>query len=127
MKQAIVCCVLLLGLVTLSWGQDSPVPHAPLLDTLGEYHRPVTTTSRLAQSYFDQGLRLIYGYYFTEAVASFREAIRLDPNCAMAQTKSGRLLGDRREWRSRTAQQRTHWRIARSVIAWAISPEITNF
>ncbi len=84
MKHAIVCCVLLLGLVTLSWGQDSPVSHAPLLDTLGEYHRPVTTASRLAQSYFDQGLRLIYGYYFTEAVASFREAIRLDPNCAMA-------------------------------------------
>ena len=84
MKQAIVCCLLLSGLVTSSWGQDSAVSHAPLLDTLGEYHRPVTTTSRLAQSYFDQGLRLIYGYYFTEAVASFREAVRLDPNFAMA-------------------------------------------
>jgi len=84
MKRSIVCCVLLLGLATSGWGQSSPVSHAPLLDTLGEHHRPVTTDSRLAQSYFDQGLRFIYGYYFTEAVASFREAIRLDPNCAMA-------------------------------------------
>ncbi len=84
MKQAIVCCVFLVCLVTFSWGQGVPGSHAPLLDTLGEYHRPVTTTSPLAQSYFDQGLRMIYGYYFTEAVASFREAIRLDPNCAMA-------------------------------------------
>lgn len=84
MKQAVVCCVLFVGLVTFSWGQDSPGSHAPLLDTLGEYHRPISTTSPLAQSHFDQGLRMIYGDYFTEAVASFREAIRLDPNCAMA-------------------------------------------
>ena len=98
MKQMVVCGVLLMCLATPSWGQNSPVSHAPLLDTLGEYHRPVTTTSRLAQSYFDQGLRLIYGYYFTEAVASFREAIRLDPACAMAYWGMALAIGPNPNW-----------------------------
>jgi hypothetical protein len=38
----------------------------------------------MAQKYFDQGLRLIYGFNHDEAERAFREAIRLDPNCAMA-------------------------------------------
>jgi len=41
--------------------------------------------SRVAQRYFDQGLLFVYGYYFPEALASFQEAARLDPQCAMIQ------------------------------------------
>ena len=36
-----------------------------------------------AQTFFDQGLRLVYGFNHTEAIRSFKEAQRLDPQCAM--------------------------------------------
>src|SRR5690349_13793092 len=53
------------------------------LDGLGDYHRDVTTSSRDAQGFFDQGLRLIYAFNHDEAVRSFAEAGALDPDCAM--------------------------------------------
>lgn len=57
---------------------------APLLQNLGDYHFTVTTKSKLAQRYFDQGLILSYGFNHAEAVRAFREVARLDPDCAMA-------------------------------------------
>ena len=59
-------------------------PAPPLYTDLGTWTHPVTTTSREAQAYFDQGLRLCYGFNHAEAIRAFREAARLDPNCAMA-------------------------------------------
>jgi tetratricopeptide (TPR) repeat protein len=56
---------------------------AVLIEGLGSYHRPITTPSAVAQRYFDQGLLFVYGYYFSEALASFQEAARLDPACPM--------------------------------------------
>ncbi len=56
----------------------------PLFDNLGSHHHPVTTTSPQAQRYFDQGLRLVYAFNHDEATRAFKEAARLDPNCAMA-------------------------------------------
>ena len=56
---------------------------APLFNHIGHYHRPITTTSPLTQRYFDQGLIFFYGLNFKEATRSFKEAIRLDPQCAM--------------------------------------------
>jgi tetratricopeptide (TPR) repeat protein len=56
----------------------------PLLDGLGDLHHPVTTESKQAQRYFDQGLRLLFGFNHKEAIRSFRSAAQLDPNCAMA-------------------------------------------
>jgi hypothetical protein len=55
----------------------------PLYDDLGGYHYQVTTTVPLAQRYFDQGLRLYYAFNHAEAIRAFREAQRLDPQCAM--------------------------------------------
>jgi tetratricopeptide (TPR) repeat protein len=55
----------------------------PLYDNLGEYHRSIDTDEELAQSYFDQGLRLQYAFNHAEAIRSYREAVRLDPTCAM--------------------------------------------
>jgi len=65
---------------------SAPAPTAvtpPLFEDLGRYHRAITTTSPRAQAYFDQGLRLVYGFNHYEAQAAFREAARLDPGCAM--------------------------------------------
>jgi tetratricopeptide (TPR) repeat protein len=56
---------------------------AVLIEGLGKYHRVITTHSAVAQRYFDQGLLFVYGYYFSEALASFQEAARLDPACPM--------------------------------------------
>lgn len=51
---------------------------------LGSYTRPVTTTSKEAQAWFDRGLMWCYGYNHDEAVRCFRKATKHDPNCAMA-------------------------------------------
>lgn len=56
---------------------------APLFDDLGRHHHAITTKSAEAQRYFDQGLILVYGFNHAEAVRSFREAARLDPDAAM--------------------------------------------
>src|SRR5262249_22529936 len=37
-----------------------------------------------AQRYFNQGLCFLYAFNHDEAIRSFEEAARLDPNCAMA-------------------------------------------
>lgn len=52
---------------------------AALVEGTGVYSRPIDTSSPRAQAFFDQGLRLTWGYYFPEAAASFQEALRLDP------------------------------------------------
>src|SRR5437763_9483634 len=57
---------------------------APLFSGLGNLHHPVTTQSKLAQRYFDQGMILLYGFNHAEAIRSFDAVAQLDPNCAMA-------------------------------------------
>jgi tetratricopeptide (TPR) repeat protein len=54
-----------------------------LFDNLGNHHYAITTDVPLAQRYFDQGLRLYYGFNHAEAIRAFEEAARQDPNCAM--------------------------------------------
>jgi len=55
---------------------------AQLFDDLGTLNRPVGTASPEAQRYFDQGLRLAYGFNHDEATRSFARAAELDPGCA---------------------------------------------
>jgi tetratricopeptide (TPR) repeat protein len=54
-----------------------------LYDGLGRVHFPITTSSPEAQRYFDQGMAFAYGFNHAAAIASFKEAQRLDPSCAM--------------------------------------------
>ncbi len=58
--------------------ESPPDPVAPLYDNLGNIHFPITTSSEVAQKYFDQGLRLGYGFWWSEARRSFEEAVRQD-------------------------------------------------
>lgn len=60
-----------------------PAPGARLLPGTGNYRFRISTRSPLAQRFFDQGLVLAWGFNFAEAERSFREASRLDPECAM--------------------------------------------
>lgn len=59
-------------------------PIAPILKGLGENHFPVTTRKPESQQFFDQGLRLTYAFNHSEALRAFKEAVRLDPDNAMA-------------------------------------------
>ncbi len=66
----------------------------PLFAGLTEHFTyPVSTKSKEAQKYFDQGLMLSYGFNHSEAYRSFREAARQDPNCAMCYWGQGYVLG----------------------------------
>src|SRR3989449_5969886 len=71
---------LLVILVALD-GQPSDT--VPLYTDLGDHHVPITTPVSLAQRYFDQGMRLLYGFNHGEAIRSFNHAAQLDSNCAM--------------------------------------------
>ncbi|MEM7581970.1 MAG: hypothetical protein AAF560_01200 [Acidobacteriota bacterium] len=66
---------------------------APVLEGLGENHFKVTTRSERAQRFFDQGLKLTYGFNHQEALRSFKEVARLDPDCAMAYWGWALVLG----------------------------------
>ncbi len=57
-------------------------PGAPVFTGLGVHHIAITATPD-AQRFFDQGVNLVFGFNHAEAIRSFREATRLDPNCAM--------------------------------------------
>jgi tetratricopeptide (TPR) repeat protein len=81
------------SVLTTSWAQEtsgaapasSIAPAAaPLLEGLGDLRFPITTRSQRAQKFFDQGFRLAYGFNHAEAIRAFKEAARLDPDCAMA-------------------------------------------
>jgi tetratricopeptide (TPR) repeat protein len=55
----------------------------PLRSGIGSLHDPVTTGSKQAQAYYDQGICYLHSYVWIEAARSFNEAIRLDPKLAL--------------------------------------------
>jgi tetratricopeptide (TPR) repeat protein len=55
----------------------------PLYTNLGNHQHAITTSVPRAQEYFNQGMRLVFGFNHGEAIRAFREAQRLDPACAM--------------------------------------------
>lgn len=70
---------------------DQPI--APRLEGLGDYQFPVTTTNPDSQFFFNQGLNLTYAFNHSEALRAFKEAVRLDPNNAMAYWGWALVLG----------------------------------
>ncbi len=56
----------------------------PLFEGMGSHQRTVTTSSPLAQKYFDQGLVWMFAFNHDEAIRSYQQAAELDPDCAMA-------------------------------------------
>jgi len=65
----------------------------PLYNNLGILSYRITTKSPTAQRYFDQGLRLAYGFNHAEARNAFRAAQRHDPDCAMCAFGEALVLG----------------------------------
>ena len=57
---------------------------AELREGIGRAHDAVTTRSKDAQAFYDQGLAYSHSHIWTEAARSFHQALRLDPTLAMA-------------------------------------------
>ena len=51
---------------------------------IGTLTEKVSTSLQEAQAFYDQGLAYVHSYVWIEAIRSFHQALRLDPNLAMA-------------------------------------------
>jgi tetratricopeptide (TPR) repeat protein len=60
---------------------------------LGDYARPVTTSSPAAQLWFSRGLVWAYAFNHEEAVACFERVIEADPGCALGHWGLAYALG----------------------------------
>jgi tetratricopeptide (TPR) repeat protein len=83
---------------------DAPPPvfNAPIAlykpGVLGGFHRPISSRVPEAQSFFDQGFQLTYSFAKPEAVRSFREAEKRDPDCAICFWGEAWALGSNLNW-----------------------------
>jgi tetratricopeptide (TPR) repeat protein len=84
MRRTIVGQLMVLALTAVIVAPALAGEPAPLFEDLGSFHREVTTQSKEAQRYFDQGMTLYYGFNHEEAMNSFQAAAALDPDCAIA-------------------------------------------
>ncbi len=97
MKRLQIFIISLVFTVSIGWFSSTSgkvmQPTAPLFTGMGDHHHQISTKSTQAQRYFDQGLVLAYGFNHAEAARSFREAIKLDPECAMCNWGLAYVLG----------------------------------
>lgn len=92
--------VCLFTVATLALGVEGRHHHSThtsrgttLVDGLVDLKFPITTESREARDYFNQGLVLAYGFDHADAEVSFMEAARHDPEAAMAYWGAAFVLG----------------------------------
>ena len=76
-------CRISTALLLVASSLSAQQPTVPLYKDLGNHHKGIGSSVPLAQQYFDQGLRLVYGFNHAEAIRSFTRAAELDPSCAM--------------------------------------------
>jgi tetratricopeptide (TPR) repeat protein len=81
-RMRVTCLVLPVLFLASSLPAQQAAP-PPLYSDLGTYHKAIGTKVDAAQQYFDQGLRLAYGFNHAEAIRSFARAAELDTTCAM--------------------------------------------
>lgn len=72
-----------LPLILVSAGVLAAQSTVPLYTDLGAHARPIATRVPAAQQYFDQGLRLTYGFNHAEAIRSYARGAEVDSTCAM--------------------------------------------
>ncbi len=98
-------------------------PTIALFDNLGTHSRPLGNVTAMAQQWFDQGLRLTWGFGHGEAVQSFKMGIAADSTCAMCwwgvAWASGPYLNDPNSDSTRLAEAHVAIRRAQGLAAWA--------
>lgn len=92
---------------------------APLFEGLGDHHMAITTSSEKAQRFFDQGMILGFGFNHAEAARSFREAIALDPGCAMCHWGLALVLGPNINMPMDPGDVPEAWRASREAVRLA--------
>jgi len=89
---ALCCCLIsvaVAGAQPVAAPDPGPLPKyvaepiTLLTPALGTCHRPISTTNPEAQKFFDQGFQMMYAFARLDAVRSFRESWKRDPNCAI--------------------------------------------
>ena len=96
MKHLFLVIVLLLPVTAFSQHGHAPAKEPPpvaLTPGLGDINHPVSTTNAEAQKFFNQGLAYLYAFNHEEAVRSFKQAAKLDPQLAMAYWGAALALG----------------------------------
>jgi tetratricopeptide (TPR) repeat protein len=99
----LVCCLLVISGTAAPARQD-PADPGPLPKYvsepiklfkagLGPFSRKISTTNPEAQAFFDQGFQMMYAFAKLDAVRSFREAWKRDPECAMCYWGEGWAWG----------------------------------
>jgi tetratricopeptide (TPR) repeat protein len=73
----------LVAFTAISASFVSAATKEPLFEGLGSHSRKITTQSPEAQAYFNQGLRLLYGFNHGAALRAFKQAAALDPESPM--------------------------------------------
>ena len=81
----------------------------PLYDNLGRFSVPISTENARAQQYFDQGMRLTYGFNHAEAIRAFQEAARLDSRCAICHWGIALAYGPNINWPMDSASGALAW------------------
>ncbi|PCJ28272.1 MAG: hypothetical protein COA96_01850 [SAR86 cluster bacterium] len=86
MRKLIIMSAAVITILTAQmnlFAQGSDEALAIIVPGGGTYGRTISTDSDMAQEFFDQGLRMAWGFYFPESIASYQEASRLDPDSPM--------------------------------------------
>ena len=97
---------------------------ATLLEGLGDYSFPVTTSNPEAQRWFNQGLMLAYGFNHDAAERSFIKATELDPGCAMCWWGASLVLGPHVNSGMEPSNNAKAW--SRLQTAVALAPKATE-
>jgi tetratricopeptide (TPR) repeat protein len=90
-------------------------------------HHPVHTGSQQAQSFFDQGLGLIYAFDYSGAANAFRTAAKSDPAAAMAYWGIAYALGSDYYYHTAgdpTRERDAHDALEQAAVLAANGPEI---
>ena len=69
---ALIVSWLLAGAVAEVAASNDASARAILVPGSGTYSRKISTDNPQAQAFFDQGLRLAWGFYFPESIASYQ-------------------------------------------------------
>ena len=93
-NRTVTVLAMLLALAQAAHAHSVPPPPAAVLEVasrpvtlrtgIGSAHDAVSTSSADAQAFYDQGLAYLHSFVWLEAARSFSQALRLDPNLAMA-------------------------------------------
>ena len=106
MRHIALCCLCCwLASSIPSWAQESHLDNPgevpkfvrdpiPLYTKgLGPFHREISSKSKEAQAFFDQGFQMEYAFARLDAIRSFREAWKRDPDCAICYWGEGWAWG----------------------------------